>query len=151
MPNWIEGTLKIRGNNNNVRSFIENGLKPCAGIYENDPGHFVQKISDDGYFIAANTYVDNSIRMFIADDCEIYLFEDINFVYYLPIKQAWGFELSDFVYISKTYNLDLRITGFERGMCFDHEIEVINGVVTIDKSNDYNDYEWECPCPTLGG
>ena len=87
--------------------------------------------------------------MFVADDCEIFLF-DLN-TYYLPIKQAWGFEPDDFIYISKTYNLDLRITGFERGMGFDQEIEVINGEITLDKSTDYNDYWWECPCPTLGG
>lgn len=151
MPNWIEGTLKIRGNVNNIRYFIESGLKPCAGRYENDPDHFVQKITNDGYFIAADAYVDNSRRMFVADDCEIFLWGDTDRIYFLPIKQAWGFEPGDFIYISKTYNLDLRITGFERGMGFDHEIEVINGVVTIDKSNDYNDYWWECPCPTLGG
>ena len=149
MPNWIEGTLKIRGNDNDIRSFIENGLKPCAGRYENDPDHFVQKIGNDEYFIASGTYIDNSRRMFVADDCKIFLFEDN--IYYLPIKQAWGFELDDFIYISKTYNLDLRITGFERGMGFDQEIEVINGEITLDKSTNYNDYWWECPCPTLGG
>lgn len=149
MPNWIEGILKIRGNDNDIRSFIENGLKPCAGRFENDPDHFVRKISNEEYFIAANAYIDNSRRMFVADDCKIFLFEDNT--YYLPIKQAWGFEPDDFIYISKTYNLDLRITGFERGMGFDQEIEVINGEITLDKSTDYNDYWWECPCPTLGG
>ena len=151
MPNWIEGTLKIRGNVDNIRAFIENGLKPCAGIYENDPDHFVQKIDNEEYSIASYTYIDNSRRMFVADDCEIFLWEGTDNIYYLPIKQAWHFELSDFVYISKTYNLDLRIIGFEGGMGFDHEIEVINGEVTLDKSNNYNDYWWECPCPTLGG
>lgn len=110
---------------------------------------FVRKIGDDGYFIASDTYIDNSRRMFVADDCEIFLYEGN--IYYLPIKQAWNFEPGDFIYISKTYNLDLRITGFERGMGYDQEIEVINGVVTIAKSNEYNDYWWECPCPTLGG
>lgn len=149
MPNWIEGTLKIRGNDNDIRYFIENGLKPCAGIYKNDPDHFVRKISNDEYFISSSTYIDNSSRMFVADDCEIFLFEDN--IYYLPIKQAWGFEPDDFIYISKTYNIDLRITGFERGMGFDQEIEVISGEVTINRSNHYNDYWWECPCPTLGG
>lgn len=151
MPNWIEGTLKIRGKESDVIAFIENGLKPCAGIYGNDPDHFVQKIDNEGYFIAVDTYVDNSRRMFVADDCEIFIFGDIDRVYCLPIKQAWNFEPGDFIYISKTYNLDLRITGFESGMGFDQEIEVINGVVTIAKSNEYNDYWWECPCPTLGG
>lgn len=151
MPNWIEGTLKIRGKKSDFISFIENGLKPCAGIFENDPDHFVQKIANDEYFIAADAYVDNSRRMFVADDCEIFLEEGIGDIYCIPIKQAWDFETDDFIHISKTYNLDLRITGFEGGMGFDREIEVINGEVTLDKSNHYDDYWWECPCPTLGG
>ena len=151
MPNWIEGTLKIRGKESDVIAFIENGLKPCAGRYENDPDHFVHKIANDDYFIAVDTYVDNSRRMFVADYCEIFLWGDTNRIYYLPIKQAWGFDLDDFIYISKTYNLDLRITGFEGGIGFDQEIEVINGEVTLDKSNHYDDYWWESPCPTLGG
>jgi len=88
--------------------------------------------------------------MFVADDCELYFYED-EFYYFIPIKQAWGFQKEDFVQISKKYNLDLRITGFERGMEFAEEIEVIQGLCTIDRVIEYSDYRWECPCPTLGG
>ena len=36
MPNWCEGTLRIRGTVENLRNFIENGLKPVNAIGEKE-------------------------------------------------------------------------------------------------------------------
>ena len=41
--------------------------------------------------------------------------------------------------------------GFECGMQFVQEVEVIKGNITLDKIIGYDDYNWEAYDPRLGG
>lgn len=37
MPNWCEGTLKVRGTKENLTNFILNGLQPVGFLGEEKP------------------------------------------------------------------------------------------------------------------
>lgn len=45
----------------------------------------------------------------------------------------------------------MRIYAFEKGMGFNQEIEITDGKITIDKYIKFNNYQWECPMPDIGG
>ena len=66
-------------------------------------------------------------------------------------KAAWDIDTRSLQKVSLDYNLDLRIWGFERGSQFNRDIEIHKGAVVRDRSVDYEDYDWECICPDLGG
>lgn len=37
------------------------------------------------------------------------------------------------------------------GNAFNQELEIINGVLTLDKCIEFKNYIWECPMTYLGG
>lgn len=45
----------------------------------------------------------------------------------------------------------MHIFGFEMGMEFTQEVEIIDGEITIDKETTYDDYALEVPFEKLGG
>ena len=52
----------------------------------------------------------------------------------------------------KKYNLDIRGKCYEAGCNFVEEFEVNRcGEDVFYKVYEFNDYYWECECPTLGG
>lgn len=78
----------------------------------------------------------------------------------LRVMEAWGFayktaawalESEPYEGLSKKYGLDFRFYGYECGMEFNQETEVVDGETTIDREIQYDDYYWECPDPMLGG
>lgn len=77
--------------------------------------------------------------------------EDGKEIIILPVQAAWALESEPYEEMSKKYGLDFRFYGYERGMEFNQEVEVVNGKVTIDREIRFNDYWWECPDPMLGG
>lgn len=64
---------------------------------------------------------------------------------------AWSLDTSRLKCLSEQYELDFRIYGFERGMEFNHEFEVHKGTIIKDDEIKFTDYQWECPCPEMGG
>ena len=53
--------------------------------------------------------------------------------------------------MSKKYNLDFRVYGYEMGMEFNKEIEIVEGEIATYRLIQFKDYKWECPDPKLGG
>ncbi len=45
----------------------------------------------------------------------------------------------------------MRIYAFESSMGFNQEIEIVDGKITIDKYIKFDNYQWECPMPDIGG
>lgn len=45
----------------------------------------------------------------------------------------------------------MKIQGFERGMEFSQVIEIVDGEIVQDEELHYNDWNWDCPCPEMGG
>ena len=47
--------------------------------------------------------------------------------------------------------LDFRVYGYEMGMEFNKEIEIVEGEIATYRLIQFKDYKWECPDPKLGG
>ena len=151
MPNWIEGTLKIRGTYQDKMRFFNECVK------ENGLGSGYFNISSDewGSEIAfkGEPWVKDSNRAFILDQ-EIAVGgkkDNKVEVTCLEIKQAWSFDEEGWSKVSRDYNIDIRFYRFEQGMEFCKEVEIIEGKVTLLNQINYLDWDWECPCPRKGG
>lgn len=168
MPNWIEGSIKVRGPRENVKKFFTEGIniyqlenpqnlksaklpipkEEWMKVYEYDNGDI------DIYFFGENerwAYVEGSIRAFITDEIYIHKIEETKDLYIgtSKVNQAWGFNTDDWVEISKKYHVDIRLWGLEGGMQFGQEIEIHDGNVIIDKDTVYD--TWTMPLPWVGG
>ena len=155
MPNWMSGTLRLRGNPSDIENFFLCGLGQPAGKYENTPMSelMMQYKSEDDYYIVFKTelYIKNTSRAFIDDDSvEFYPDEQIT-VACVDIKQAWDLKYEDWQEISKKYHVDIRIWACDSSGEEARELEIINGRTTKDCKIKYENYRWECPTPKLGG
>ena len=136
MPNWIEGTLKLRGKREDIKKFLDEGLVTVKDqVFDN---------SKDGYFVK------DTRRAFIESN---FLYtEKYEGTVCMNVKQAWEFDVEDWAHISETYNLDLKLCGIECGMQFCQVIAIHKpGKVVKDKTIQYADWVWECPFPFMGG
>lgn len=152
MPNWIEGTLKVRGKKDNLINFLENGISKNS-FQEGTDEKMVTFDFDGDYCeveIASEAYISDTKRAFVNEHCWVNFDNDIDTIC-IPIKQAWGFVREDWTNISNKYDVDVRLYGFEGGGQFCQEIEIIKGLVTLSSTIQYTDWKWDCPMPTLGG
>lgn len=156
MPNWIEGTLKLRGKTEGLKKFFTEYLDPSQILGEvRTIDEFIKLDFDDEtqeYVVAIKDepHIRNSRRAFLGEDDFVCWVGDWDTIA-LEVKQAWNFDVEPFVAISKECGLDVRLYGFERGMEFCQEIEIIGGEVIFDNTIQYDDWYWECPMPRLGG
>jgi len=145
MPNWIEGTLKLRGKREDIKRFLDNEI-------DND---FGQVCCDDGdgyldYTFKHEPWIKGTDRAFITSD---YLYmDDEECSVCLDIKQAWSFHKDDWKDKSAKYNVDIKLFGIECGMEFCQEIIVLrNNPKIVANVITYEDWEWDCPFPNMGG
>lgn len=176
MPNWISGTLKVRGKYEDVKKFYTEGvervetkwdIKQQDTFYVEIPKDEWMEVHESGetgqreclitFKNGGNygdwTYVKDTKRAFISSN-EIWFYENGRGEPVIGISQinkAWEFKEEDWIDISKSYNVDIRLFGFECGMQFGEEIEIINGKTTLYKTIKYDDWNWECPFPDMGG
>jgi hypothetical protein len=163
MPNWAEGVMKIRGTRQNIRKFLVDGLKPIPNIsqeialmmgkeiekpkveIQEDDWDFNMK-SPNGFHITGTrrAFIESPIEWFFNDSHEEVLTID-------SFKQAWGVDAGPFAELSKQYDVDFKIYVFEKGMEFNQDIEIHKGEVIKDNEIKFDDYEWDCLMPNLGG
>lgn len=149
MPNWIEGTMKVRGEASSIATFLENAFDAPVSkhIYA----------SDIEYSLPDWAYIKGSHRAFVCGNIDCYFDCRKNpAIVTIPIRQAWSFTPHDgaekrWTYLSKEYSVDIRLQGFECGMEFYQDLEITNGEITIDNVIQYDNWDWECPMPRLGG
>ncbi len=148
MPNWCEGTLKVRGTKENLMKFILEGLHPVNFL-----GNEEEPLKNDCGYIAceSNCWIEGTFRGFVTNlDVWICDVEDIDIIC-LETKFAWGIDAEQLLDVCKKYNVDMKIYAFERGMEFNQDIEIINGEIIKDEEIKFDDYRWKCVCPTVGG
>lgn len=169
MPNWIKGTFRARGEKENIKRFIMEGLTPV------DLGGNEQNISreiddEDDYFHitfkleSENTkdkypdylHIAGTRRQFLEYLClgEINVYKNKNGDYQFAqsFKGAWGIDTDHIEEIAKKYEIDIRVNGFECGMEFEQLFEVSrNGQIKCNSVISYDDYTWQCSMPLLGG
>lgn len=146
MPNWCEGTLKVRGTLDNVRRFMEKGINWA-------PSELVVKDYDDELeFSVRDTcwrWIKGTKRHFVVVDEDMYFIE--GHTLFLHLNAAWCVSAEDLQTVCQTYGIDMKVEAYERGMEFGQIVEIVSGEIIRDEDIDYPDYEWDCPCPTLGG
>lgn len=168
MPNWCEGKLKIRGKKSDLLKW----LMECVACWKQDvlpdvpfPNNLVERkapngvsvefpLDDEAHIrIKELAYIDGTHRNFVkkCDSDVIFGAKDGRDIMVLPVQAAWAMDPTPYETMSEKYNVDFRFYGYEQGMEFNQEIEVIGGKLTLNRTIDYSDYRWECPDPDLGG
>ena len=165
MPNWIEGCMKIRGSQKNVHTFLTNAFEYVNGkwvdgkyVVEKDETAFSEEVYDDycsEISVRDGSHLIGSRRAFINGSAYAYI-EDISsdkeISEALELKQAWGwFDEEFYKSLSDKYNIDIRLIGWEMGMEYKGELEVLRGHDPTYKETKYDDWRWEAECPLLGG
>ena len=109
MPNWIEGTMKVRGKAEDLIRFFENGFDAPVKKEEFDDASVL-------YTIEPMVYINGSRRDFtgFGRDYEIRSYIGSVQTVPVPIKQAWSFTPYEgaeqrWIDLSKKYNLDIRL------------------------------------------
>lgn len=159
MPNWCRGELKIRGTKENIKRFITEGLEPIGfSVLE---GKKSMTISESEYGInivseGCAFYFKGTHRQF-ADQKEIdfdYPSDSTRHKPVLVIKNfsgAWDIDSDGLRKLSQDFDVDFKVYGFERGMEFNRDIEIVGGKIIKDHEIKFDDYDWECACPSIGG
>ncbi|MDX1769930.1 MAG: hypothetical protein R3328_00245 [Planococcaceae bacterium] len=156
MPNWCEGILKVRGTKEEVKSFLLGALQPIPdGIFE--PVPVEKEVSEDEWELNLSAkngfHVKGSRRNFIENSIEFY-FDTEGEIKVCAIdgyKAAWDIDVEALVNNSKEYNVDLKIYAFERGQEFNRDIEIHKGSIIKNNEITFDNYDWECINPSMGG
>ena len=144
MPNWCEGTFKVRGTLSDVERFVrENMLDSIISITKSE--------GDLELELSGEAYIKDSNRMFIYPGYYYSFDKNGKNTLTLQFKAAWRVYIDPFVKMSKDYNVDIKIYGLEKGSEFNQDIVIVNGEVIKNDIITFNDYQWECPFPDLGG
>lgn len=164
MPNWVEGVMKLRGKRENIEKFLTEGLVPIPlmdkGMAQLLGKPYVESVatieSDEDEFSMSNKYgfaIPGARRAMIESDIEWYLKgEDVEVLHIDGFKQAWAItEAEPYLNLAKQYDIDMRIYVFERGMQFNQELVIEDGEVKKFVDITFDDYEWECVFPHMGG
>jgi len=157
MANWCEGTLKVRGNIEDIKRFLKEGLVPTTFTWIGQTTEPPEITETEHYFtmksITGSFYVKDTNRNFIESEIDFEYGDekDENVLVINDYKAAWGIDAKDLAEISRRYNIDLKIYAFERGMQFNQDIEIHKGQIIKDEEIEFDDYDWECIMPNLGG
>ncbi len=156
MPNWCEGSLKVRGKIANLKAFVLNGLQPVTIKCEDDRKLSFDSEDDTSFYISKienSLWLKGSFRHFCEPDyIEVYADNpDDSVILIIPMRAAWTILSDNLQALCEEFNVDMKIQGFERGMQFSQVIEIVNGEILKDEEIHYADWNWDCPCPQMGG
>nr|DAF64752.1 MAG TPA: Ferredoxin-like domain in Api92-like protein [Siphoviridae sp. ct7dP4] len=148
MPNWAEGSLKLRGKCENIASALkEMLLNDTVTLEEEWDGDLLVFNNTAPYF-----YINKTRRAFInQNQIEVWLEEEFCIVELDNFQQAWSAIPENYQEISSKFDVDIKIFTFERGMEFTQEIEISKGEIIKNVCSNYDDYQWEVPFSNLGG
>lgn len=150
MPNWAEGTIKLRGKRQDIISALEEMFKNDDVVIkrEKDNCDYVYMLFETkSYF-----YINGTRRAFIdSSKFDIMMEEDFGVIEIDKFQQAWAALPENYTEISKKHNIDIKIFTFEQGFQFTQEIEISNGEVIKDICKEYDNYEWDVPFAHMGG
>lgn len=170
MPNWCEGNIRLRGTGNAILEFLKNELK-IVGYAGGSLNHAEcdAEIVDDEYettvkipemarcWYCIGFYINNTNRNFIeTKSIDVDLGDEeeraeIQTVCIDDFKAAWGIDSAPYVEKAKKYGLDIKIVGFEKGMQFAQVIEIVGGKILKEQEVKFDNWDWECLMPNMGG
>lgn len=151
MPNWSEGCLKVRGKAANVKKFVLEGLKPVDFF-----GNVLPKLEllDLGEVDTdKDCWIEGTTRGFVENLYADFSFveDDETFTAVLDAKFAWAADAEELLASCKKYSVNMKLYAFEKGMGFNQDILIVDGEIRRDNRIAFEDYNWECICPTVGG
>ena len=149
MANFAEGTIKLRGRAENIKSALKYmfGAVGDITIEEDTDGEIITFTATNSYF-----YINGTKRAFIDNDSfKIHLDDDFLIIELDNFEQAWRAIPDDYTKISEKFNVDIKIFTFEQGMQFTQEIEISKGKILKDIVRKYDNYSWEVPFSNFGG
>lgn len=161
MPNWIEGTMKLRGKREDIKRFLDNEIEASSWFGEQNALEEQVKCDSDGsyfeYTFKNEPHIKGTRRAFITDDY-LYMDKDEGTVS-VNIKQAWSFsvteddrELDLWKDNAHKYNIDIKLFGIESGIEFCQEVIALKDSDGVIKNViQYEDWMWDCPFPEMGG
>lgn len=177
MPNWCEGTIKIRGKYENVKRFLTEGVniyaekcvdgKWVTEVVSRDRWHCVFEQNDNDTVIFRDfkdpdlsninwVYIEETSRAFITD-FDITLYKDRDpIIAVANFAQAWGIRTEEFAKLAEKYEVDFRLYGIDGSMGFFEEYEILDNGKTINDLGPKNwlshsEFKWLCPFPFMGG
>ncbi|MDW8668371.1 hypothetical protein Q7V90_09320 [Streptococcus suis] len=150
MPNWAEGTIKLRGRAENITSALKYMLcdDQCVSFKDEYDGEKLTFETTAPYF-----YINGTRRGFIeTDSLEFWLDQDFLIVELQDFKQAWAAIAENYQEISSKFDVDIKIFTFEMGMEFTQEIEISKGKILKNIVREkFDNYQWDVPFSRLGG
>lgn len=151
MPNWSEGCLKVRGKASDVKKFVLEGLQPVDFF-----GNALPKLelSDLGEVDTdKDCWIEGTTRGFVENLYVDFSFveDDETFTAVLDAKFAWAADAEELLALCQKYEVDMKLYAFEKGMGFDQDILIVGKEILRDNRIAFEDYGWECICPTVGG
>ena len=151
MPNWSEGCLKVRGKAADVKKFILEGLKPVDFFGTELPKlelSDIEEVESD-----KNCWIEGTNRGFVENLLVDFSFveDEETFTAVLDTKFAWAADAEELLALCKKYSVDMKLYAFEKGNEFNQDILIVGGQILRDNRIEFEDYNWECICPTLGG
>lgn len=167
MPNWVEGSIKFRGSVKEIKRFLRTELidakydTPLVEIFD---GFGSSRLMVSEYA----TYFKGSRRAFtdrfhknrwgidfeeLDEAVDNQSNENVRTIFELPFEQAWTLNYDWIRDLSKKYEFDVKIFGYESGMQFYDIVEYSKGEFIAEdyKSFKGNSYAWEVPFMGLGG
>lgn len=151
MPNWCKGSLKVRGTKENLTKFILEGLHPVGFLGEEKAKLHLDEYGD----VDSNEtcWIEGTRRGFV-EGVAAYLSEiedGESFIVVFDSKFAWGISVEELLKTCSKYHVDMKIHAFEKGMEFNQIIEIIDEKIIKDEELHFENYQWECICPDMGG
>ena len=149
MPNWAEGSLKLRGKKENIAQALKYMFCTADNVE-------IEEDLEIGWFKLTTTapyfYINGTRRAFIKNDkLDFWLDDDYLVIEINDFNQAWAAVPDNYKEISSKFDVDIKIFTFECGMEFTQEIEISKGEITKDICYEYDEYQWEVPFSNLGG
>ena len=157
MPNWCEGSLRIRGKKYNIRNFLKNEIV-CTNYEENAKKPEIEE--SDEYLVLRSTtndfYIKNTYRNFIftnqIEACFDNYEDDEDCIINIDcFNSAWALRSDGWADHATKYNLDFRMFGYEQGMQFSQIMTILKDGTVKEETQHYNDWYWDCPFPNMGG
>ena len=151
MPNWCKGCLKVRGKAANVRKFVLEGLKP-VDFFGNDLPKL--ELSDLGEVDTdKDCWIEGTTRGFVQSLLVDFSFveDEETFTALFDAKFAWAADAEELLALCKKYSVNMKLYAFEKGMGFNQDILIVGKEIIKDNKIAFEDYNWECICPTVGG
>lgn len=136
MANWVKGKLKIRGKPEDIKRWVEECLHCYFTKWFRD-GSYEDELVDDAVVFEhdpkaremrldtiEDAYIEGTKRNFVEKGVygDSYR-EDEKPILVVSMKAAWNVDETPYIEMSKKYNVDFRVYGYEMGLEFNREIE----------------------------